>query len=201
MTMSTRCVARSAQAGPGRFVLAAWLLVGALGQAVQAHEGKFAELDFTKAPPGALPWGILSKVGVDRHDGKLRPHFLSGVVELDRKSIVLYGYMTPRPGNALQQRFLLSPRPIFGCECAPLGPEEIVEVAVDKPMRVTDEPLAVRGTLALQQEAPDGVLYRLEHAMVLAPAGASSAPRVAGKRPASIESADRGAAGRASATR
>jgi hypothetical protein len=170
MTMSTRCVA-------------AWLLAGVLGQAVQAHEGKFAELDFTKAPPSALPWGILSKVGVDRQDGKLRPHFLSGVVELDRKSIVLYGYMTPRPGETPQRRFLLSPRPVFGCECAPLRPEEIVEVTVDKPIRATDEPLAVRGTFALQQEPPDGVLYRLEHATVLAPTSASSARRAAGKRP------------------
>ena len=55
-------------------------------------------------------------------------------------------------------------------------------------MRVTDEPLAVRGTLALQQEAPDGVLYRLEHAIVLAPRSSSPASRPAGK----TTSADRG---------
>src|SRR5437868_12606800 len=100
--------------GLSQLALAAWLLVGVLGQAVQAHEGGFAELDFAQAPTGALPWGILSKVGVAREDGRLRPRFLAGVRELDRKPVVLYGYMTPRPGELLQKRFLLSPRPVFG---------------------------------------------------------------------------------------
>lgn len=131
-----------------------------------AHDtGRFT-LDFRDAPRSTMPWGMLAKVGLRRADGQVVPQFLPPLPAMAGTPVVLYGYMTAQPGGKPQKRFLLSPRPIFCGECAPVGPEEIVEVVLDRPTPATDRPLAVRGKLALLQSAPDGLLYRLESATV-----------------------------------
>ena len=145
-----------------------------------AHDAEKFTLDFRDAPRSTMPWGMLAKVGLRREDGNLVPRFLAPLPALAGKPVVLYGYMTARPGGAPQKRFLLSPRPIFCGECAPVGPEEIVEVELDRPTPATDRPLAVRGKLALLESAPDGLLYRLEKATVAAtPHEHRPAPRTA----------------------
>jgi hypothetical protein len=93
---------------------------------------------------------------------------------MEGQRIVLYGYMTPRPDTKLQKRFLLSPRPILCGDCAPVGPEEIVEVVLERPTGATARPLAVRGKLALLRSAPEGLLYRLDNAEV---ASSANVPR------------------------
>ena len=141
--------------------LSLWLLGPA-----SAHDAGSFTLDFRDAPRGTLPWGILAKVGLRREDGNLVPRFLAPLPAMAGKPVVLYGYMTARPGGGPQKRFLLSPRPIFCGDCAPVAPEEIVEVVLDRPTPATDRPVAVRGKLALLQSAPEGLLYRLESAAV-----------------------------------
>ena len=131
-----------------------------------AHDAGTFTLDFRDAPRGTMPWGMLAKVGLRREDGNSVPRFLPPLTAMAGKPVVLYGYMTARPGGGPQKRFLLSPRPIFCGECAPVGPEEIVEIVLERPTPATDRPLAVRGKLALLQSAPDGLLYRLESATV-----------------------------------
>ena len=143
--------------------LALSLLV--IGPAIAHDAGRFT-LDFRDAPRSTMPWGMLAKVGLRREDGNLVPQFLPPLPAMAGKPVVLYGYMTARPGGGLQRRFLLSPRPIFCGDCDPVGPEEIVEVVLDRPTPVTDRPLAVRGKLALLKSAPDGLLYRLENATI-----------------------------------
>ena len=134
---------------------------------VGAHDAESFALDFRNAPRGTVLWGTLAKVGVRRENGNLIPSFLAPLPAMDGQRIVLYGYMTARPETKLQKRFLLSPRPIFCGDCAPVGPEEIVEVVLDRPTPATDRPLIVRGKLALLKSAPDNLLYRLEDATVL----------------------------------
>ncbi len=141
------------------------LSLSVIGPAAAHDAGKFT-LDFRDAPRSTMPWGMLAKVGLRREDGNLVPQFLPPLPAMAGKPVVLYGYMTARPGGGPQKRFLLSPRPIFCGECAPVGPEEIVEVVLDRPTPATDRPLAVRGKLALLESAPDGLLYRLENATV-----------------------------------
>ena len=131
-----------------------------------AHDAGTFTLDFRDAPRSTMPWGMLAKVGLRREDGKLVPQFLAPLPAMAGTPVVLYGYMTSQPGGGPQKRFLLSPRPIFCGECAPVGPEEIVEVVLDRTTPATNRPLAVRGKLALLQSAPDGLLYRLENASV-----------------------------------
>lgn len=135
----------------------------ALATAAAAHETP-STLDFRQAPSDTLPWGMLSKVGLQRSDGRFVPQFLPPLRALQGRRITLYGYMTAQPGRRLQQRFLLSPRPLICAECGSTGPQEIVEVLVDRRIARTDRPLAVRGRLALLEDSPDGLLFRLEHA-------------------------------------
>ena len=143
-----------------------------------AHDTERFTLDFRDAPRSTMPWGVLAKVGLRREDGPLVPQFLAPLPAMAGTPVVLYGYMTSQPGEGPQKRFLLSPRPIFCGECAPVGPQEIVEVVLDRPTPATDRPLAVRGKLALLQSAPDGLLYRLENATVApGPHGHRRAPR------------------------
>jgi hypothetical protein len=125
-------------------------------------------------------WGTLAKVGVRRENGDLIPTFLAPLPAMEGQRIVLYGYMTARPETRLQKRFLLSPRPIFCGDCAPVGPEEIVEVVVYRPIAIADHPLAIRGKLALLRSAPEGLLYRLDNAELVA--GANSPRRTRGSR-------------------
>ena len=132
-----------------------------------AHGSAKDVLDFHQAPPNTMAWGWLAKVGIQREDGKFTPQFLPPLLAMEGKPVVLYGYMTAKPGQKLQQRFLLSPRPIFCADCDPLGPQEIVEVVLDRPTPATTLALAVRGRLALLKRAPDGLLYRLESASVV----------------------------------
>ncbi len=134
---------------------------------VSAHDDRRLDLDFRKAPPATVLWGTLAKVGVRRENGDLIPTFLAPLPAMEGRRVVLYGYMTPRTDTKLQKRFLLSARPIFCGDCTPVGPEEIVEVVLDRPANAMDQPLAVRGTLALLRNAPEGLLFRLENAEVV----------------------------------
>lgn len=133
-----------------------------------AHDSGRFTLDFRNAPSETLPWGTLAQVVVRREEGRLVPHFMPRLLAMANAPTVLYGYMTAPPGGGLQRRFLLSPRPIFCGECDPLAPEEIVEIVMAQPVPVADRPIAVRGKLMLLPKAPDGVLYRLEQAAVVA---------------------------------
>src|SRR5882672_7180769 len=90
-----------------------------------AHDAEKFTLDFRDAPRSTMPWGMLAKVGLRREDGNLVPQFLPPLPAMAGKPVVLFGYLTARPGGGPQKRFLLSPRPIFCGECAPVGPEEI----------------------------------------------------------------------------
>jgi hypothetical protein len=132
-----------------------------------AHDADKFALDFRNAPRDAVLWGTLAKVGVRRENGDLIPTFLAPLPAMEGQRVVLYGYMTARPETRMQKRFLLSPRPIFCGECAPVGPDEIVEVVVDRPVAAADQPVAFRGTLALLRNAPEGLLYRLVNAEVV----------------------------------
>lgn len=141
--------------------LAAGLLAG--GSAMGHGTEKYT-LDFHLAPPNTMPWGLLSKVGILREDGKVVPRFPPSLLALEGRSIVLYGYATAKPGGGLQKRFLLSPRPIFCTECDPLAPDEVVEVVAERAMPLTATALAVRGRLVLLRGGADGLLFRLENA-------------------------------------
>ncbi|HSV54601.1 MAG TPA: hypothetical protein VLJ57_20935 [Burkholderiaceae bacterium] len=132
--------------------------------AAAAHDAGHYALDFRQAPPGTLAWGQLAKVGIVIGDSAASPNFLPPLRAMEGKSVVLYGYMTAKPGQLRQKRFLLSPRPIFCSGCAPVGRQEVVEVVLDRPMPVQQAPLAVQGKLALLANDPQGLLFRLERA-------------------------------------
>ena len=148
----------------GAIFLAAGLL--ACGPAMGHGTDKYA-LDFRLAPRDTMPWGVLSKVAILREDGRVTPRFPPSLAALDGRAVVLYGYPATKPGDGLQTRFLLSPRPIFCTECDPLAPDEIVEVVLKRPMPVMKLALAVRGHLTLLRNSSDGLLFRLENAGVV----------------------------------
>lgn len=138
------------------------------GFAHEGHDPPEYELDFSQAPKGVLPWGILAKAGVTHRDGKLSVNFLPPVQALDGKRVTLYGFMTPVYKQDRHRTFLLSMRPLtcVGCTVPP-RPEGIVEVSVKRPEPARDRPIAVRGRLELVKDAANGPIYRLRDASVV----------------------------------
>lgn len=163
LTAPQRSRQRPVRAVVGRFagaVLSALLVFGACAHA--HDEGEMFKLDFTKAPPDVLVWGELAKVGVQRHHGKYQITLLPPVLALDGKQVTMYGYMTPVGPGDEHKKFLLSMAPLNCPGCTTVtGPEGIVEVNVDKPQATTTEPVAVRGTMNVLKDDPDGLIYRI----------------------------------------
>lgn len=149
-------------------------MLGVVALPAAAHEeDESYPLDFTQAPDGVLPWGELAKVGVMREGGRIEVRFLPPVLALEGKPVTLYGYMTTVDQGTLHKRFLISMQPLFCRACTlPITPDGIVEVNMVEPMAARDEALAVRGTLALVRNDPNGLIYRLVAARVVTRADA-----------------------------
>ena len=81
---------------------------------------------------------------------------------LDRKTVKVQGFMMPLEAGDKQQHFLLSSVPTTCSFCVPAGPEGLVEVRTRKPVRYTLEPVVVEGVLAVLNDDPYGLYYRVE---------------------------------------
>ncbi|MDB6002196.1 MAG: hypothetical protein JWP52_3895 [Rhizobacter sp.] len=148
------------------------------------------QLDFTQAPKDTLVWGTLAKTGVRRIDGKFVRTFTAPVLELDGKTVTLYGYATPVDDHADPHRlFLLSSQRIAcrGC-AAPVEPEGIVEVTLKRPVALrtllkASDALAVRGKLVLVKDDAKGLLYQLVDGAVVDKAGRPKTRQRSGAEP------------------
>jgi hypothetical protein len=109
-----------------------------------------------------LSWGLLSQVTVKAEKKKIVATFPTAVQALDRKTVKVQGFMMPLEVGDKQQHFLLSSVPTSCSFCVPAGPEGLVEVRTKKPVRYTLEPVVVEGVLAVLNDDPYGLYYRVE---------------------------------------
>jgi len=109
-----------------------------------------------------VSWQLLSQVTAKAEKKKIVPTFPAAVQALDRKTVKVQGFMMPLEAGDKQQHFLLSSVPTTCSFCVPAGPEGLVEVRTRKPVRYTLEPVVVEGVLAVLNDDPYGLYYRVE---------------------------------------
>ncbi|AHE53180.1 hypothetical protein [Sphingomonas sanxanigenens] len=120
-------------------------------------------------PEGGLSWDVLeSSHAVEWHDAAtqrtyLKPQFSAEAAAFDNRSVTVAGFMMPtEEGKAEQSRFILfqyQPDCLFHMA---MGPTHFIDVRTSAPVRVTDGPLVLKGTLRLVKADRGGIFYRLD---------------------------------------
>lgn len=141
----------------------------ASGTSALAHEGRTAP-----TPEGGVGWQVLASSEVipwrDEATGRehIRPGFSPGALALRGKQVTLSGFMMPLEENAGEQtHFLLfesAPDCLFHMA---VGPTRFVEVHTSEPVKVTQRPLVLRGTMRLVEKDRGGVFYRIDRSQLV----------------------------------
>lgn len=114
---------------------------------------------------GVLSWKLLSSVTTKADKQRVIPTFPGAVLALDKRTVKVQGFMLPLEPGDRQSHFLLSAVPTSCSFCVPAGPEGLVEVRSKTPVRYTLEPVTVEGQLAVLNDDPYGMFYRVTQAV------------------------------------
>lgn len=135
----------------------------ALGQGAGYHDPRspFKPLQEIE---GVLSWKLLSAVTTKADKNRVIPTFPAAVQSLDKRTVKVQGFMLPLEPGDKQTHFLLSAVPTSCSFCVPAGPEGLVEVRSKTPVRYTLEPVTVEGQLAVLNDDPYGMFYRVTQA-------------------------------------
>lgn len=113
------------------------------------------------AAPGVVSWHILAKVNYTRLNDTTALQFDDGVSALDGKIVKLRGYITVLDSTRDQRHFILSSKPPTCPYCLPAGPEEMVEVFGERPVRYSFDPITVFGRFWIRHVGDSGFFYRM----------------------------------------
>jgi hypothetical protein len=121
-----------------------------------------------------VPWSLLAQTHtlikeID-HKTFIYPVYSDDLKKLEKTTITLKGYMLPIMARVKQDSFILSPKASSCPFCMPVGPNELVIVQLEDPIKFTDEVITVSGTLVLLKQDQDigmGVFYRLIDAKII----------------------------------
>lgn len=114
-----------------------------------------------------VPWSLLTAMRTHVDKGRILPKFSSEQMALHRKLQRVQGFMMPLAPGEKQNHFLLASVPLTCGFCLPGGPESIIEVRTKIPVKYTMEPVVVSGNLALLNEDPAGLYYRMTDAVAV----------------------------------
>jgi hypothetical protein len=156
-------VAVSIAAVPG-----AALSQGSGGQLGDTQIGSPIPPEFRKPLPeitGVVSWKTLAQVQPVKVKDRFVPQFADSVLKLDATEVKLQGFMMPLEMGDKQKHFVLSAKPVTCAYCLPGGPEALVEVRTNIPVKYTFEPVIVTGKLVVLKDDPSGVFYRLTDAV------------------------------------
>jgi hypothetical protein len=93
------------------------------------------------------------------------PKFGSQVLALEGEKISLPGYIIPFEGMFKPDHLILSSLPIASCFfCGSGGPETVAEVELAEPTQYTAKLVEVTGTLTLNEDDSDKLMYILKNA-------------------------------------
>ncbi len=132
------------------------------GAGVHSPQSPFPPL---KERADVLPWSLLTHVKTRVAKNRVLPVFPPEVQALDGKSQRVQGFMMPLEPGEKQTHFLLSSVPLSCSFCLPGGPESMIEVKTQTPVRYGMEPLVMQGRLAVLPDDPYGLYYRLTDAV------------------------------------
>ena len=151
---------------PVLLAIALALSVPAFAQTPAASPGAMDPSQFKPLPdrPDVVSWKLLAQVELVKMKDKFVPQFSSGVAALDKKEVKVQGFMMPLEMGDKQTHFILSAMPVSCAFCMPGGPEQLVEVRTNKPVKYTFDPVVLTGKLAVLKDDPTGVFYRLTDA-------------------------------------
>ncbi len=132
----------------------------AIGQGPGYHDPRspFKPLD---ERADIVSWKLLAQVTAKAEKKRLVPSFPAAVQSLDRQTVKVQGFMMPLEAGDKQRHFLLSAVPTSCSFCVPAGPEGLIEVRTKTPVRYTLEPVVVEGVLAVLNDDPYGLYYRV----------------------------------------
>lgn len=118
-------------------------------------------------------WSTLARVTFTSEFDELlglkvdRPVFAQAVKDLDGQTITLRGYVIPTEGYKSHTEFIFSAYPYSMCFfCGGAGPETVVEVFADEPIDYSPDAIAITGTLRLNGDDPNALMYQLENVTV-----------------------------------
>ena len=99
------------------------------------------------------------------------PEFSREILGLDKQVVRVQGFMMPLEMTDQQKHFLISAVPPSCPFCAPAGPESIVEVICDKPIKYGITPMVIAGKLNVLRDDQSGLLYRMVDAELVPVSG------------------------------
>jgi uncharacterized protein len=123
-----------------------------------------ASLPKIKGAENALSWELLSKVTTKPSGKKIVAHYPASIMKYNQQEVTLVGYMMPLSAGQKQNNFLFSYSASTCNFCLPAGPEGVVEVKASVGVKVSYEPIAIKGTFRVLVDDPGGMYYRLEKA-------------------------------------
>lgn len=114
---------------------------------------------------GIVSWKLLSSVQTKVEKARVVPTFPAQVQALNDKTVRVQGFMLPLEPGEKQKHFLLSSVPTTCGFCLPAGPEGLVEVRSKTPVKYSLEAVVVEGKLAVLDNDPMGLYYRVTNAV------------------------------------
>jgi hypothetical protein len=117
---------------------------------------------------GVVSWKTLAQVEPVKRDGRMVPEFAKEILGLDKRKIRIQGFILPMDLGDKQKHFLISAVPPHCPFCLPAGPDAVVEVLARNPVTYGFEPVVLEGKLAVLKDDPNGLLYRMTEAELIA---------------------------------
>ena len=119
-------------------------------------------------------WQQLSKITFTKEYDELmgfkidKPVFSQSVQDLEGKELTIKGYIIPVEGYKSHKEFIFSAFPYNMCFfCGGAGPETVMEVEAAEPVKFTAESIVLKGTLRLNADDINRLMYKLENAVMV----------------------------------
>lgn len=119
-------------------------------------------------------WNTLAKITFKKeYDETLGfkvdvPVFSDPVKKLDGKEVEIKGYVIPVEGYKSHTEFVFSAFPYNMCFfCGGAGPETVMEVYADEPIKYSPEPITIKGKLELNSTDVNRLIYALNGATLV----------------------------------
>ena len=93
------------------------------------------------------------------------PIFSNEIQKLEGKEVTIKGFIIPVEGYKSHKDFILSAYPYSMCFfCGGAGPETVMEVKAKNPVAFTADPVTIKGTLHLNSNDINKLMYSLSNA-------------------------------------
>jgi hypothetical protein len=126
-----------------------------------------AQLPKIKGAENAVDWELLAKVTTKPVGKRIVAHYPASIMRLNKSEATLVGYMMPLSAGQKQTKFLFSYTASTCSFCLPAGPEGVVEVESKSGIKMSYEPMAIKGTFKVLVDDPGGMYYKLENASLI----------------------------------